>query len=79
MSDVGNTVIIVEVKPGDKNADVFKQVFGYPPSPNARCVAPKKICENYDDCKKCPFANWWNKEYKECFVLKENFDENNQT
>ena len=52
------------------NAEKFNEVFGYPPSPNARCVAPKAICDDFDTCRKCPFVDWWNKEYKPCFTWK---------
>ena len=60
---------------GMTNAQVFKEIFGFPPSPNARCVAPKQICENYDTCRGCPFADWWNKEYLPCFELNEKLKE----
>lgn len=58
------------------NAEVFEDVFGFAPSPNARCVMPNRICKDYDDCKKCPFSDWWNKSYQECFKLKDEFKEN---
>ena len=59
------------------NAEKFKEVFGYPPSSNARCVAPKEICDDFDTCRKCPFSDWWNQEYKPCFIWKG--DDNNTT
>ena len=55
----------IEIKEDMTNAQVFEQVFGYPPSPNARCVAPKEICDDYDTCRGCPFADWWNKKYEQ--------------
>ena len=58
------------------NSEVFESVFGFAPSANARCVMPNKICRDYDDCKKCPFADWWNKPYTSCFELKEKYKEN---
>lgn len=60
------------------NAEVFEAVFGYKPSPNARCVAPNSICKDFDNCKKCPFSDWWNKQYKPCFELKGDTDEPNK-
>lgn len=50
------------------NAEKFEEVFGFPPHSNARCIAPKEICDEEEGCKTCPFRNWWNKEYKPCFV-----------
>ena len=50
------------------NAQIFEQVFGFPPHQNSRCLAPQKICFDFDTCRRCPFFNWWDKEYKPCFV-----------
>ena len=63
------------------NREKFKEVFGYTPYTENMCVAPIKICEEYAEngkdfgqCGECPFKNWWDKEYKPCFKLREDFE-----
>lgn len=58
------------------NREKFKEVFGFKPNDDAECVAPSKICYIQDDiCNDCPFEDWWDKEYKECFRMKEEFED----
>lgn len=52
------------------NAEKFKETFGF--YPHDSCPLPNQVCESVDDCNKCPFDCFWDKEYKECFELKEN-------
>ena len=53
------------------NAERFKKTFGFTPN---NCVAPEKVCKSVNaQCVKCPFNNFWDKEYKGCFELKEEF------
>ena len=58
------------------NREKFKEVFGFEPREDAECVAPIEVCYiNNDVCaskdKECPFWLWWNKEYKECFKMRD--------
>lgn len=45
------------------------------------CPAPEKVCDVmeslYDNwaCENCPFDDWWHKEYKPCFSLREDLNE----
>jgi hypothetical protein len=58
------------------NREKFKEVFGYTPNADAECVAPSRVCLSRDElCNGCPFENWWDKEYKSCFQIKEGLDE----
>ena len=61
------------------NREKFKEVFGFSPnkgvSGNLSCPAPKKICDERKGCVGCPFKNWWEREYKECFRMKEEFED----
>lgn len=58
------------------NREKFKEVFGFYPDV-VTCVAPPKICEieKGNDCYNCPFYDWWDKEYKACFEIKDKLDE----
>ena len=61
------------------NREKFKEVFGFTPTKDAECVAPRAICDiRLDICAhgddECPFWNWWDKEYKPCFKMKEDID-----
>lgn len=57
------------------NGEKFKEVFGFTQDKKV-CVAPLTVCEIfYAQCGKgCPFDDWWNKEYKPCFRMKEEFE-----
>ena len=52
------------------NAEKFKETFGYEPRRDV-CVAPFFVCDDFRQCAKCPFWDWWRKEYKPCFRMKE--------
>jgi len=52
------------------NSEKFKEIFGYKPD-NKECVAPKRVCKDHNGCILCPFHNWWSKEYRGCFEMKE--------
>lgn len=61
------------------NREKFKEVFGFTPHADAECVAPRAICYSENDVcasseKECPFWMWWDKEYRECFNLKDEID-----
>jgi len=61
------------------NREKFKEVFGFYPDV-VTCVAPHKIClieiEKGNDCfNNCLFEDWWDKEYKACFEIKDGLDE----
>ena len=62
------------------NREKFKEVFGFTPRAESECVAPVMICRSREyvcldpDDSDCPFWNWWDKEYRECFQLKEEFE-----
>ena len=58
------------------NREKFEEVFGFKPNDDAECVAPMLICYINDNIcaskeKECPFYDWWDKEYKPCFKLRE--------
>ena len=56
------------------NKEMFKRVFGFTPYAS-ECPAPAKVCKLQNGiCKKCPFDNWWKKQYLPCFELKEELD-----
>ena len=73
------------------NAEKFKEVFGYKPRQNVvlvydrinnqqkdsdMCIAPLRVCAHEKfRCEKCPFNGWWNKEYKGCFEMKEELED----
>ena len=49
------------------NAEKFKEVFGFEPH---GCPLPPAVCKASNaSCNKCPFDDFWEKEYKECFQL----------
>ena len=56
------------------NAEKFKEVFGFKPDESA-CLFSAKVCETLmgDNhfCPECPLVDWWDKEYKACFTLRE--------
>ena len=62
------------------NREKFKETFGFKPN-NTCAIAPFKICNQYEECllddteNNCPFYDWWNKEYLPCFVLAEEFED----
>ena len=61
------------------NREKFKEIFGFTPNRDAECVAPSSICYIQegtcaDKDRECPFWMWWDKEYKECFKIKEGLD-----
>lgn len=56
------------------NKEKFREIFGFTPS-GIHCLMPDKVCEEQERCSKCPFGKWWDMEYKECFVIKEKYDE----
>jgi hypothetical protein len=60
------------------NKEKFKEVFGFIPCENLTdsCPLPFKACSLTDgDCDKCPFNKWWDKEYKDCFTLREDLND----
>ena len=67
------------------NREKFKEVFGIKPSNNSCPISLSKICseqlkKHFNDsvqnlCIDCPMDDWWNKEYKPCFKLREDLDE----
>lgn len=58
------------------NKEKFREVFGFAPNNGViNCIIPLKVCEEQKNCSKCPFSRWWDMEYKECFVIKEKYDE----
>ena len=59
------------------NREKFKEIFGF--MIDDKCeegVCPEGFdCEDLT-CDNCPFgSDWWNKEYKSCFKLKEGFND----
>jgi len=62
------------------NLEKFREVFGYTPD-TSLCISPLRICDAQvknckdDPCETCPFNDWWSKEYKPCFKMKEEFEE----
>lgn len=60
------------------NKEKFKEVFGFIPCENLTdsCPLPYKACFVADnDCDICPFDKWWDKEYKDCFTLREDLND----
>jgi hypothetical protein len=59
-----------EVTTMHTNRDKFKEVFGFEPN-EKECIAPEIVCiANNSDCRRCPFFDWFGREYKECFKLR---------
>ena len=57
------------------NREKFKETFGFKPR-NVTCPMSSKVCELYNrDCKNCPIDGWWDKEYKSCFAISEEFED----
>ena len=58
------------------NREKFKETFGFNFDSDSfsNCLAPEGVCRNYDSCEECPFDEFWDKEYKPCFKIKEEFD-----
>ena len=63
---------------GMTNKEKFIETFGFEPDMTS-CVLPRAVCEetrrNNPDVKQklcwvCPFYDWFNKEYKECFRMR---------
>ena len=51
------------------NAEKFREVFGFTPrkkttTKEIACLAPQKVCDEFEECIGCPFLGWWNREYK---------------
>ena len=56
------------------NLEKFKDVFGFEldVENGGSCPVLPEVCENLPfDCPECPFSGWWDKEYKECFKLRD--------
>lgn len=57
------------------NREKFEEIFGFSPEKDTtliNCLFPVSVCENNNgDCEKCSFVDWWDKEYKPCFKLRE--------
>ena len=61
------------------NAEKFKEVFGYKPD-KSMCILPRKVCAIEASkctqlCDGCVFDGWWDKEYKSCFVLASEYED----
>ena len=58
------------------NSEKFKEVFGFYPDV-VSCVLPSNICKTQKDnaCCNCLFDEWWSNQYKECFELKEEYEQ----
>lgn len=57
------------------NSEKFKEIFGFCPN-TKECIAPETVCVvNNQNCHQCPFNKFWENEYKECFDMKEDFDQ----
>ena len=54
------------------NTEKFKEVFGY--TPEVCCLISPSVCREQDDCENCPFDDWWQQEYRECFEFKEEYE-----
>ena len=60
------------------NKEKFEEIFGYSPK-KANCLFPLSVCDDIHKqglgCttrpQRCPFYDWWDKEYKPCFKLRE--------
>ena len=48
------------------NAEKFKEVFGYEVREcSEMCnIVSSNICDEYEDCEKCPIKNFWINEFK---------------
>lgn len=60
------------------NREKFKETFGFNIDTDhlsSGCVAPWGVCETIRGCDECPFDEWWDREYKPCFQIKEGFDD----
>lgn len=72
ITDIHNAPTVSDVRVMT-NREKFKEVFDFNPSD---CVAPTSICiDRRMGCKDCPFHDWWDKEYKPCFKIKEEFED----
>ena len=56
------------------NIEKFKEVFGFMPRINA-CLGPSKVCREHELCDDCPFNGWFEKEFKPCFKIKDEYEE----
>lgn len=58
------------------NREKFKETFGFDFDADSfsNCLAPANVCKEFDSCEECPFLDFWDKEYKPCFKLKEEFE-----
>ena len=57
------------------NKEKFKETFGFTPS-DLECIAPTNICINqHNYCSDCVFYNFWDREYKPCFKIREDLDD----
>lgn len=60
------------------NKEKFKEVFGF--TVNNKMMCPVNLNCDSIRCKDCPFnADWWDKEYKNCFRIKEVKNEKQQS
>lgn len=58
------------------NREKFKETFGFKPKKDMPCPMSSKVCELYNrDCQNCPIDGWWDKEYKPCFAISEEFED----
>ena len=47
------------------NKDKFVKVFGFEPDVTLKCeIVTKEVCKQNGDCLKCPYDNWWKREYQ---------------
>lgn len=49
------------------NAEKFEEVFGF--TPLDECIIPDSMCHQdpldlHSSCIRCPYLNWWDKEYE---------------
>ena len=59
------------------NAEKFREVFGFTPDwgvGDFLCIAPKKVCDEFETCIGCPFNGWLSKEYKACCEINPEFE-----
>ena len=56
------------------NKEKFKEVFGFTPRTDTCDLSPN-ICNHQKTCDDCPFKDFWDKEYRACFRLKDEFDD----
>lgn len=57
------------------NKEKFKEIFGFFPHV-ASCVVPTRVCKEQEGrCEGCIFEDWWFKEYKPCFQMLGEYDE----